>query len=96
MNLTPDQLAQCRAEFEAFGNSKNYDLDRATNGYDDYTFNEIEAAWIGFQAAWRPRLTVEEVSAQIQASSMDFPQAIGREVADNCARAIARAQGGKE
>jgi len=67
MNLNNDQLAQCRADFEVemrlagyndFGYNINNWVTKANAGYID---KELDLAWIGFQAAWRPRMVVDKV-----------------------------------
>lgn len=97
MNLTPEQEKQCRNEFEAW--SKSFviqpDLDGFYGRLNDvwqYYDNDVEYAYRGFQAAWRPRLTVDHVDKILD---MVDHNVIGPKRID-LAQAIHQAMGGEE
>jgi hypothetical protein len=56
----PDQLDQCRAEFEAWAASMDYCLHRDdTEKYLHYHRATTRFAWEAWQAAWSRRPTME-------------------------------------
>lgn len=68
MNLTESQLAQCRAEFVEW-------LD-GTPTWEHL----VSDAW---QAAWRPRLTVEQIAERVYQYSQSFHDIDSRQI-NNC------------
>ena len=86
MKLITEQLEQCRKDFEMFYAEKVMN----DKGFD---IREKHFCWIGFQAAWRPRLSVDEISDVIMAANNE----LCRPGCPYCiAQVIYRAQGGDD
>lgn len=83
MKLTEEQLEQCRREFGAI----------FLNASDK------DSKWIGFQAAWRPVPTVEEIENildEIDKNWVDLAIDSGESTNTTIAQAIHRAFGGND
>jgi hypothetical protein len=86
MNPNNEQLAQCRAEFEAYWDKQWTRF----SGSSDNVNERKSIAWDSFQAAWRPRLTKAELR--------DFVEDVkaGRNSVAIATDDIFRAMGGKD
>lgn len=58
MNLTPEQLEQCKAEF-----AKIYSNANDKNIWQDH---DCALVFVGFRAAWRPMPAIEKIEAIIR------------------------------
>lgn len=90
MILTPEQLEQCRADFEALAKNKEYLIGKYNDG--TYIADSTELRFEGYKAAWRPVPSVEEIEKLIEdyAVPVDIP-----DFERDLAQAIHRAFGGK-
>lgn len=98
MNLTPEQLEQCRKEFEAKVSKWSFDLSKDNVG--DYRSERADDAWIVWKSAWRPIPSVEEIENIIDKSCHPIDYNGCRGLFDSesemVSQAIHRAFGGEE
>ena len=102
MKLTTEQLEQCRREFEAW-NEKGYlddEIEFADSICDDDREPDKWNRALSYYAAWRLRLSVDEIEKIIDsfAHKIDYQGGIGFFDSDSekIAQAIYRAQGGED
>jgi hypothetical protein len=97
MNLTPEQLEQCRAEFEEMWRSRGYSLgERRPGGYRNKSADD---AFEGFSAAWRPIPSVDEIDGILRRNGGHIPAAGSYYFTcdpSKSSQEIRRAFGGKE
>lgn len=92
MNLTPEQLAKCREEFEAWAVIHGYLIEKYNDALymAEYTGVCLEA----FQAAWRPIPSVKEIQELLETVPEETIHKYG--IFEAFAQAINRAFGGEE